>query len=286
MIPQSIRKVLLKEWDIHITDIHSVSGGCINQTVVLSTDKGSYFLKVNPDVPQDFFIRESEGLGALRSAGTGLIVPEVIAADAPRADQPGYLLMEYVPTASRGEAFDFGSRLARLHQQTRKQFGFDHDNYIGRLPQSNQRMDDWIDFFCAQRIEPQLRQAIDTGKIDAQWHVHWDRLAGRLDQLIPDCAPSLLHGDLWSGNYMFHTDGRAVLIDPAVYYGHPEMDLAFSKLFGGFDAAFYQGYEEINPLEPGFSKRMDIHNLYPLLVHVNLFGGHYNYSVTNILSRF
>ncbi len=283
MIPQDVRDALSEEWDIYITDSRPVSGGCINQAYEVQTSGGSYFLKVNGQEPADFFRKEAAGLDELRSAGTELIIPEVIAVRDPAPAAPGFLLMEYIPAKTRGDAAAFGAQLARLHRHTRVQFGFTHDNYIGSLPQANADSPDWIDFFCSQRIEPLLKKAIDSGRAEPRLRSHWDRLASRLDQLIPRCEPSLLHGDLWSGNYMYNSQGRAVLIDPAVYYGHPEMDLAFSWMFGGFSAAFYEGYEAVCPLEPGFAERVDIHNLYPLLVHVNLFGGHYANQLRRVL---
>jgi fructosamine-3-kinase len=275
MIPQDIRDALSEGWDIHITSVHPVSGGCINQAYEVETAEGSYFLKINGQEPPDFFQKEAAGLNELRSAGTELIIPEVIAVRNPAPNAAGFLLMDYIPAQTQGDAAVFGAQLAALHKHRTDYFGFSADNYIGSLPQSNTPHPHWIEFFCDQRIEPLLKQAIEGGQADPDLRSHWDRLAHRLDQLIPDCKPSLLHGDLWSGNYMFDTRGRAVLIDPAVYYGHPEMDLAFSRMFGGFSAAFYEGYEAVSPLEPGFKERVDIHNLYPLLVHVNLFGGHY-----------
>jgi fructosamine-3-kinase len=128
--------------------------------------------------------------------------------------------------------------------------------------------------------------AINSGKMDQTALKAWSRITSKLDQLLPKTEPSLVHGDLWSGNYLFDIDGVAVLIDPAVYYGHPEMDLAFSKMFGGFSAEFYRGYESVLPLERGFDNRVPIYNLYPLLVHVNLFGGHYISQANGVLNRF
>jgi len=283
MIPQDIRDALSEEWNIYITAVHPVSGGCINQAYEIQTAEGSYFLKVNGQEPADFFRKEAASLNELRSAGTELLIPEVMALRDPAPNASGFLLMEFIPAQTQGDAAAFGAQLALLHRHTRAQFGFIHDNYIGSLPQANADSPDWIDFFCSQRIEPLLKKAIDTGKVEPRLLSHWGRLASRLDQLIPKCEPSLLHGDLWSGNYMYDTQGRAVLIDPAVYYGHPEMDLAFSRMFGGFSAAFYEGYESVSPLESGFAERVDIHNLYPLLVHVNLFGGHYANQLRRVL---
>lgn len=199
-----------------------------------------------------------------------------------------FLLMEFIEPGpgSDESSLQFGRQLATLHQTSAECFGLDHDNYIGRLPQSNRRHRDWNAFFIAERIEPQLKQAIDSRAVDAGIANHWKRVARQLPDLIPTGRPALLHGDLWGGNYMFDGSDRAVLFDPAVYYGHHEMELAFTTLFGGFSERFYEGYEEIAPLKPGFQERIPIYNLYPLLVHVNLFGGHYIRQVEAILRNF
>jgi fructosamine-3-kinase len=286
MIPKDISDELREKCDLKITDIEPVSGGCINQTFELITPKGPFFLKVNAQEPADFFRKEAAGLEELRQADTDLIIPTVLAVRDIGPDTAGYLLMDYIEEGGRGDGEVFGAQLAKLHRHSRETFGFIHDNYIGSLPQANGDAEHWIDFFCSQRIEPLLRQAIDNGQVNASIRTHWDRLTGQLNSLLPTCVPALLHGDLWSGNYLYDSKGRAVLIDPAVYYGHPEMDLAFSRMFGGFSASFYEGYASVQPLEPGFSERVDIHNLYPLLVHVNLFGGHYSNQLAAVLGRF
>jgi len=199
-----------------------------------------------------------------------------------------FLLMEFIEPGhgSDTSSLQFGQQLATLHQTSAECFGLDHDNYIGRLPQSNRHHSDWIEFFITERIDPQLKQAIDSRAVGSGVADRWKRVARQLPDLIPVARPALLHGDLWGGNYMFDGSGRAVLFDPAVYYGHHEMELAFTKLFGGFSEPFYEGYEEVAPLEPGFQDRIPIYNLYPLLVHVNLFGGHYIRQAEQILRNF
>ncbi|MBK5285164.1 MAG: fructosamine kinase family protein [Bacteroidia bacterium] len=155
-----------------------------------------------------------------------------------------------------------------------------------RYPQSNSQKRTWAEFFISERLEKQIAFAKDLGVIDNSTIQQFNNLYKRLPELIPEEAPSLLHGDLWNGNFMTGNDGKAWLIDPAIYYGHREMDLAMTKLFGGFSEEFYSSYIESFPLQKGFTERIDIHNLYPLLVHVNLFGGGYLIEVKNILSRF
>lgn len=286
MLPKTIISHLTDEFGIRVRQEQSVSGGSINRSVKLETNHGVFFLKWNPSAPEDFFEKEAGGLKRLHSASTRLRVPEVISAHPSGGDLPGFLLMEFIEEGTGGNSFVFGSELARLHKVQADQFGLDEDNFIGRLPQSNRLHDSWVTFFVEERINPQLKSAVDKGHISPSLSKNWDRLSGRLSSIFPDCKPSLLHGDLWGGNYLFDATGTAVLIDPAVYYGHPEMDLAFTHMFGGFSSEFYEGYHSNRPPEPGFSERVEIYNFYPLLVHVNLFGGGYAGQASRFLQRF
>lgn len=286
MIPQSIQDYLSENLNISSVKAHRLSGGSINQAVKITDGRNDYFLKWNHNVPDDFFEKEAEGLKLLNSAGTLLRIPEATASGKSSETSPGFLLMEYVDEGRNGDSFTFGAELAKLHQTNAGNFGLDSDNYIGSLPQSNKYHETWNSFYVNERINPQLKQAVDSGILNGSLIKNWERLSSRLDELLPDCKPSLIHGDLWSGNYLFDKNGRAVLIDPAVYYGHPEMDLAFSHMFGGFSDEFYRGYESVSPMESGFPERIPIHNLYPLLVHVNLFGGHYASQCTRFLQKF
>jgi protein-ribulosamine 3-kinase len=286
MLPESITSYLADHSGIDVQSAQNVSGGSINQAVKITSGKGNFFLKWNSSAPEDFFTKEAEGLSLLRSANSALRVPEVIVTGKQVNNRTGFLLMEYIEEGRIGDSFAFGAELAKLHQTTAPKFGLETDNYIGSLPQSNRMHNDWQDFFSKERIKPQLKMAIDSGKMDRSLLAHWDRLASRLDELLPPTKPSLIHGDLWGGNYLFDSTGKATLIDPAVYYGHSEMDLAFSKMFGGFSGDFYEGYESVAPLEPGFSERVPIYNLYPLLVHVNLFGGHYTSQAAQLLKKY
>lgn len=286
MIPQSILDYFSEHLNITSTKASRLSGGSINQAVKVISDKGDYFLKWNHSAPDDFFEKEAEGLNLLSSAGTSLRIPEVIACSRPTEEKPGFLLMEFIEEGKNGDSFEFGSNLAKLHQTKAAKFGLDTDNYIGSLPQSNTYHESWNSFFVEERINPQLKKAIDSQTLKRSLFKHWERLSSRLDELLPVCKPSLVHGDLWGGNYLFDRTGKAVLIDPAVYYGHPEMDMAFSKMFGGFAPEFYNGYESISTLEPAFAERETVYNLYPLLVHVNLFGGHYASQCQRFLQKF
>lgn len=285
-IPDSITAFLNSELSISIKAVKPVSGGSINRAAKISTERGDLFLKWNRSAPEDFFEKEAAGLRLLRNADSDIRVPEVVAERGADGERPGFLLMEYIEPGSNGDSYKFGEELAALHGNRAEKFGLEQDNYIGSLPQSNNRRGHWLSFFSEMRIEPQLKMAVDSGKLDSTSQKGWIGLLKRLDTIIPECKPSLLHGDLWSGNYIFDRQGRAVLIDPAVYYGHPEMDLSFSKMFGGFDASFYEGYRSVAPLEPDFEDRVPVYNLYPLLVHVNLFGGHYSDQCRRFLMKF
>lgn len=285
-LPITITETLKADLDLTISSAKPVSGGSINEAFRVESDRGSFFLKMNRSAPAGFFEKEAEGLKLLKSADTGLRVPEVLLSAEATDNRPAFLLMEFIEEGRSGDSFDFGVELAELHMHGADRFGLETDNYIGSLPQRNRQHDDWSAFFAEERIGPQLRMAVDSGKLAGSTNKNFRRMAARLDDIFPFTDPSLLHGDFWGGNYLFDSDGRAVLIDPAVYYGHPEADLAFTKLFGGFAGAFYSGYDSVSPLEPEFHDRVPVYNLYPLLVHVNLFGGHYISQARSILEQF
>lgn len=288
MIPGSIRTVLQNEFNIEIQTDQSVSGGSINRSHKLETDQGTLFLKWNQSSPDDFFEAEAKGLDLLKSADSGLRIPSVMAWKKPETGTPGFLLMEYIAEGSgtTSDSFHFGEKLAKLHSTQVENFGLSYDNYIGSLSQQNGEYDDWNTFFIKKRINPQLKMAIDSGKLNQRLLANWKRLMSQLDDLLPPTKPCLVHGDLWGGNYLFDENGNCLLIDPAVYYGHPEMDLAFTRMFGGFSNSFYEGYESVNPLPANFSERIPIYNMYPLLVHINLFGGHYISQFQHFINKF
>jgi protein-ribulosamine 3-kinase len=252
-----------------------VSGGCINYCFHLNTSAGPFFLKYNDAAAYpNMFKAEAAGLQLLRDANA-LPVPFVHF----HGEEKDYsfLLMEWIDGDRQKKNFweDFGRSVAKLHNVSDASFGLDHGNYIGSLAQSNTKHADWKSFFMEERIQPQLKLAMEKNLVDSGTVKQFEKLFDRFDNLIPEEKPSLLHGDLWNGNFLVSENGKPTLIDPAVYFGHREMDLAMTKLFGGFDPEFYHAYEEAYPLQKGFEKRVDIHNLYPLLVHVNLFGGSY-----------
>jgi protein-ribulosamine 3-kinase len=269
--------------------IHSFSfsgGGCINKGGRLSTSAGEYFLKWNVrDKYPGMFTAEAKGLSLLRN-GSILRIPAVNASGDTVEHQ--FLLLEYINEKPKQKNFweALGEGLAKQHQQTSPTFGLDHDNYIGSLPQRNTPSNDWINFFIEHRLNAQVQLAIRSGKIPPSVPKDFDRLYDKLPSILPIEKPSLLHGDLWSGNLITDTKGQPCLIDPAVYYGNREAEIAFTGLFGGFSTTFYESYNAVYPLVAGHEKRTDLYNLYPLLVHVNLFGGGYVSQVVSILRRF
>ncbi len=263
--------------------MHAVGGGCINEAMRLETTAGDYFVKWNgAQRHPGMFEAEVEGLELLREAGE-IEVPEVLLCFS--KEKRGFLLLQFIHPGKRESNFfhDFGRRLSKLHRHSADKFGLLYNNFIGSLPQSNNQYDSWAEFFIAQRLGPQVEL---VGSRQYAVGKEFEKLFKRLPEIFPEEKPSLLHGDLWSGNFMTGTQGTACIFDPAVYYGHREMDIAMTKLFGGFDQSFYDGYNEEFPLEKGWQERVDICNLYPLLVHVNLFGGSYLADVQRILGRF
>lgn len=270
---------------IRIRKAVSASGGCINNAVYLNTTEGDFFLKWNSGMPSDMFEAEKKGLEILLGAAE-IKVPVPLYYG--HFNGKDFLLMEYLDQGSPSETFwnDFGRSLAALHRHTHSYYGLDHDNYIGRLPQKNKYNTSWITFFIEQRIMPQLKLAQDKGLIEASFVFRFDNLFRVLEDIFPEEPPALLHGDLWSGNFLCGKKGKACLIDPAVYYGSREMEMAFTNLFGGFDEEFYAAYHNYYPFQPGFHERIDIYNLYPLLVHVNLFGTSYLPGVRSVINRF
>jgi len=263
----------------------AVGGGCIHHATRLETSQGPIFLKYNH--PHEFgnFEAERRGLGLLHATST-LRTPEPFVTG--QSDSHAFFAMEFLESGSRPSNFweDFGQQLAQLHRQTAPQFGLDHDNFIGRLLQSNRQHPDWVTFFREERLAPQLQLAQQNGLAGTALQRSFERLYPQLDNLMPPSEPSLLHGDLWSGNFMTGPDGLAAIFDPAVYYGHREAEIAFTELFGGYAPAFYRAYNEAWPLEMGWKDRVDLFNLYPLMVHLNLFGLGYLPQVQRILNRY
>jgi fructosamine-3-kinase len=267
----------------------ALGGGCIAHATRIETAEGRYFLKYGRGEVAQTFPAEAAGLRALHAASSPLLIPEVLAVEEEREARPGFLLLGWIETGTPSPRFwqDFGEGLAQLHRHTADHFGFAQDNFIGRLPQRNAWETSWTIFFRDHRLEPQVQRARQDGRWQPGWNSLLKNLYRRLDDLLPDAPPaSILHGDLWSGNFLVAALGNAALFDPAAYYGHQEADLAMTKLFGGFDTAFYEAYQATWPLKPGFDERRDLYNLYHLINHLNHFGAVYARQVSAILRRF
>lgn len=285
-IPRSILRHIEIELSAKITGNSSIGGGCINQASELITDKGNFFMKWN--TAQQFpgmFTSEARGLRLLQSKKC-IDIPGVIVND--EVENYQFIVLEFIRGRNQRKNFwqTLGERLAALHRNTYHQFGLDHDNYIGALPQQNTWADSWPEFFIHQRLDVQLALYQKNNTSEVSLRKRFELLYRKLPDLLPEEKPALLHGDLWSGNLMVNEAGEPALIDPAVYYGHREAELAFTRLFGGFNAEFYASYHDSFPFEPGIDSRIDIYNLYPLMVHANLFGGGYINQVNSIIQKF
>jgi fructosamine-3-kinase len=271
-----------------VTGSRGVSGGDINQAHALTLADGRVvFAKTNAHADPAMFPAEARGLAWLGEAGA-LRVPAVLAV----SDGPvPFLVLERIVPAARRSDFDerLGRGLAALHRHGAPAFGLDHDNFIGRLPQANAPLarsgGGWAAFYRTRRLEPQLARAVDTGLASTALRRGCERLFAVLeDRVGPPEPPARLHGDLWGGNLLADETGAPCLIDPAVYGGHREVDLAMMRLFGGFSSRVFAAYDEAAPLAEGHEDRVPLYQLYFLLVHVNLFGGSYLASAERALS--
>ncbi len=265
-----------------------VGGGSINQAVALQSAQRDYFLKWNADPLPGMFAREAEGLQLLQNSGT-VRVPEVITHREAQDDVPAFLVLAWITSRGSVNQIALGEQLAALHlmdQETR--YGLEKDNYIGSSDQFNEWEEDWVEFFRTRRLYPQYELAIGNGRLPQRRRQKLESLIEQLDKWLAGVPrkPSLLHGDLWAGNVIADEDAQPVLIDPAVYWGDREAELAFTTLFGGFTDAFYEAYQANYPLEPGYVDRFKIYNLYHLLNHLNLFGEGYGSDVDAILKDF
>ena len=290
--PQSALRTLLGN-SVEIISTRPLHGGDINEAYLLElSDGSSVFMKKHAGHDLEFFQAEADGLDAICQTDT-ISVPEVMMIGTDPSCGKVYLLMQYVRSAVQRKDFweCFGRQLARMHLASTKNlltvgtYGFSSDNYIGSNRQINTPAETWVTFYRDRRLEYQYRKAqhyLNQADRKAMQYIldhldHW---------LLEPSYPSLLHGDLWGGNYIVGCDGYAWLIDPAVYIGNREADLAMTELFGGFSSIFYDAYRETAPLEAGYEERRDLYHLYHLLNHLNLFGTGYLSSVRQILLRY
>lgn len=270
----------------YITKVISVSGGDISAAYKVETSSDTYFLKLNSNADAlKMFQIEANGLQLIEKTNT-IKSPKVLLYDT--FDDAAFLLLEFIESKSPStrDFENLGHQLANLHKCTSKNFGLDEDNFIGRLSQSNTQHNAWVDFYTFERLLPQLQLAQQKQLLSENDCPTKQHIKTQLQPFFEGTKPSLLHGDLWSGNYLISKDGTPYLIDPAVYYGHHEVDIAMSKLFGGFGNSFYEAYHSHFSTDAYTEDRIALYQLYYLLVHLNMFGRSYYNAVSSILKRY
>lgn len=266
-----------------------ISGGDINEACAVTLDDGTaFFMKYNSRSALSNFQAEAAGLKEIAST-RAIGVPKILGLGT--EGNTSFLLLELIESCPGVEKYWdlFAEHLAAMHRapvsHPETGYGFYMDNFIGMREQINTPHDKWITFFRDCRLNPQFEAAGDYFSRAERKKI--DYLLSHLDRyLVEPDRPALLHGDLWAGNHITGNDGRGWLIDPAVYYGHPEVDLAMTELFGGFPGRFYEAYTEYGKLGPGYKDRRDLYNLYQLLNHLNMFGGGYLASVRSVINRY
>jgi protein-ribulosamine 3-kinase len=283
----AVRRALEAALGAKIERVTPVSGGDINEAYrVALSDGRAVFAKTNANGAASMFPAEARGLAWLAEART-LRVPEVVAVSGESG--ASFLALDFVESAPRVRNFDerLGQGLAALHRFGAPSFGLESDNFIGRLSQSNRRHETWVEFYREERLGRELERAHRSGLVSTRTRRAFDALFVRLNELVGPAEPaSRLHGDLWGGNLHVDGAGEPMLVDPACYGGHREMDLAMMRLFGGFSEACFSAYEAAYALSPGHEERVPLYQLYPLLVHVNLFGGSYVGAVERALATY
>lgn len=283
MIP-SLKNYIQEKLGARIKTVTAISGGDISNAYLIDTSTNQFFCKINENLDAvEMFQAESEGLKEIATSKS-IAVPEVIFTD--QLNKSAFLILEYIEpgTPNQKAIGKFGQQLAALHQVSNKGFGWSQDNFIGSLSQSNKAHSDWPEFYWEERILPQLKLSFELGYYLESEIPNKERAILDLSNIFENPKASLLHGDLWSGNYLISKDGVPYLIDPAVYYGHNLVDISMTKLFGGFGEAFYNAYFEVH--EHPSKAQIDIYQLYFLLVHLNLFGRSYFASVKKIMKRY
>lgn len=286
MLAPSVITALELKLGESIINSSPVSGGSINRVYCLQTKQSRYLLKANSKTRfPNMYACEAAGLAAIAATKT-IATPAVLFFD--DWDAESFLALEWIDT-HRPAAISFeklGQQLAAMHRHTADAFGLNTDNYMGSLNQSNKKHSAWRDFYIAERLIPMVKIAADKHLLSNQDQQLFEKLYHQLLGLFNEERPSLIHGDLWSGNYLIGQNDTPYLIDPAVSYGHREFDIAMTTLFGGFDREFYRSYHENFPLAEGWEQRLDLWNLYPLLLHLNLFGSGYLIQVRQCLKRY
>lgn len=273
---------------VKINEATETGGGCINNSQKIETSAGTFFLKWNKNCAADIFKREAESLEELYKAGNGsILVPKVICAKEVD-DSPGFLLMEYLkPGNLSGSDEKLGTGLASIHKYySSSGYGFYNNNYCGATLQDNSREDSWGVFFRERRLRFLLELIQKDRPFERAQIKIFDKLLNRVADLLPvHSKPSLIHGDLWSGNYL-NTEKGPALIDPASYYADREMEFSIVTMFGGFSSNFFGAYNEVYPLEPDWQERNALYQLYHILNHYYLFGGGYGRQAVHVAQKY
>jgi fructosamine-3-kinase len=276
----------LADPELRVLASEPVAGGCIHEAVRLRTTRGDWFAKWNAASAPDLFLAEAQGLRALRDAASGLAIPEVLAAGAAADGNPGFIVMEYLAPGRGGDDAALGRGLARIHAQPREAFGFGLTTYCGPTPQDNRPSATWPEFYAERRVGPLVRRLAEEGRIRDDERRALDRLTARLPELLAHSPrPALIHGDLWSGNVLATVRGPG-LVDPACAACDRELEFGITTLFGGFSERFFAAYHEALPLAAEWRERNALYQLYHLLNHHLIFGGHYGASALAIVRRY
>jgi len=285
-IKEALREAL-GDPGLHVKGLVPTGGGCINHAARVETSAGDFFVKWNEAGPNDLFLREAEGLREIAAARSELVVPRVFGAWGPEGGRPAMIAMEYLPPARAAEGEEaLGRGLAALHRRTAARFGFAGPTYCGATHQDNTWTATWVEFFRERRLRAIVRMVEDERGLDGDERRAYERVLERLSELLPhETIPALNHGDLWSGNVLQTARGPA-LVDPACAWADREMEMGMVTLFGGFGERFWRAYDEVWPLPPGWRERNPIYQLYHVLNHCLLFGGHYRAQALGIALRY
>jgi protein-ribulosamine 3-kinase len=272
---------------LNIIDCYPISGGCINRACKLKTNQGNFFIKWNTSGPKDMFLREAESLTEMRkSVNEYIVVPEPLLAKT-IDNTPGYLLTSFLESGKVGNDDELlGRGLAILHKMTANKFGFISNNYCGSTLQNNNQQSDWFIFYSQNRIGHLVTLISKYRSWSSSDYLLTEKFLRKIESLLSHKPqPSLIHGDLWSGNYMFTSQGPAI-IDPASSYCDREFELGIMTMFGGFSPRVYDAYNEVFPLPSEWRVRNPIYQLYHVLNHYYLFGGFYKNQALEIMTHY
>jgi fructosamine-3-kinase len=284
-----LKQILAEKVQLPISSLRflPIGGGSINDAYKITINNTrNFFIKINDTKKlPSLFEKEKNGLSFIAEQKI-IRTPQIIDSTITGTDQ--ILVLEWIEQGLKSQIFwkIFGEQLAQLHKKKNENHGFYENNYMGALTQNNQYTESWIDFFTQRRLQPQVELGLGKQLLSKKHAGYFEKLYLQLKNIFEEENASLLHGDLWGGNFMCDDKGLPVLIDPAVYFGHRSMDLAMTTLFGGFDKTFYESYHYHFPFPRNYREQWDVCNLYPLLIHLNLFGSGYLHDIESVLKKF